>query len=462
MAVQHILEGPEISPISQLVDKSLFVSDAFVDGAWIGGSETFDVFEPVGGSRISQVASLNERDFETAIESARAAQEQYYTSTTASQRGALLRTWYELVIKNKKDLATILCLENGKTLSEAEAEVVYAADFIACPQTVMTLKQPIGVCGIITPWNIPAAMITRKVAPALAAGCAVVIKPPKETPHSCLALTKLAIEAGLPPKIIQVCTTSNRQAATMLATHPGISKLSFTGSTSVGKMLAKLAAGTLKRCSLELGGNAPFIVFDDANLDLAVECAMICKFRCSGQTCVCANRLFVQKSVAEEFTAKLVQKVNELSIGSGFNLKTTQGPLVNKAAVDKVKEHVEDAIAKGGKVEIGGHSPKATGFFFLPTVLPGATRQMKVATEETFGPLAAIFEFDAEDEAVKLANDTDFGLAGYFFSKDVGRVLRVARELQCGMVGVNTGKISAAESPFGGIKESGYGREGSK
>ncbi|KAH7317442.1 Aldehyde/histidinol dehydrogenase [Rhexocercosporidium sp. MPI-PUGE-AT-0058] len=480
MAVQHILEGPEVSPLSQLVDKSLFISDAFVDGAWIGGSETFDVFEPVGGSRISQVASLNERDFETAIESARVAQEEYYTSTTASQRGALLRRWYELVIKNKKDLAIILSLENGKTLSEAEGEVVYAADFIAwfaaeaqrsygdaipsssLNTTVMTLKQPIGVCGIITPWNFPAAMITRKVAPALAAGCAVVVKPPKETPHSCLAFTKLAIAAGLPPKIIQVCTTSNRQTATMLATHPSISKLSFTGSTGVGKMLAKLAAGTLKGCSLELGGNAPFIVFDDANLDLAVEGAMICKFRCTGQTCVCANRLLVHKSVAQEFTAKLVQKVRELEVGSGFNSKTTQGPLVNKAAVEKVKEHVEDAIARGGKVEIGGHCPKASGFFFQPTVLSGATTQMKVATEETFGPLAAIFEFDTEAEAIKLANDTEFGLAGYFFSKDVGRVLRVAGKLQCGMVGVNTGKISAAESPFGGIKESGYGREGSK
>ncbi|RFU34904.1 hypothetical protein B7463_g1441, partial [Scytalidium lignicola] len=480
MGNEQILNGVDANPLANLEDKSLFICDAFVDGVWVKAENTFEVFEPVTGKPFSKVTSLGKSEFNKAIESAKVAQKAYYESTTASQRGALLRKWYELVIANKKDLATILCLENGKTFIEAEGEVVYAANFISwfaeeAPRsygdvipsstpntTVITMKQPIGVCGIITPWNFPAAMITRKIAPALAAGCSVVVKPPKETPHTCLALTKLAVEAGIPPKCIQVCTTSDRQAATELATNPIISKLSFTGSTTVGKMLAKLAAGTLKKCSLELGGNAPFIVFDDADLDLAVEGAMICKFRGSGQTCVCANRLLVQKGVAKEFTAKLVAKVNALKMGSGFHPQSTQGPLVNKAAVDKVEQHVQDALSKGGRLEAGGKRLQSTGFFFQPTVISGATVDMLFASDETFGPLAGIFEFVTEDEAIELANNTEFGLAGYFFSKDVGRVLRVAQQLECGMVGVNTGKISAAEAPFGGIKESGYGREGSK
>lgn len=380
-------------------------------------------------------------------------------------------------------MATILCLENGKTFSEAEGEVAYAASFInwfseeatrsygdvipsSMPDTtVLTMKQPIGVCGIITPWNFPAAMITRKIAPALAAGCAVVIKPPSETPHTALALAKLAVEAGVPAECVQVCPTRDREAATELATSELIQKLSFTGSTDVGKMLAKLAAGTLKRVSLELGGNAPFIVFEDANLDLAVEGAMICKFRCSGQTCVCANRLLVHKAVAKDFTAKLVARVSALRMGSGFDPTTTQGPLVNRAAVEKVGQHVRDALSKGAQLATGGARPDAAshpGYFYAPTVLTGVTTDMQVASDETFGPLAPIFEFEGEEEALTLANDTAFGLAGYFFSKDIGRIMRVASRLQCGMVGVNTGKISASETPFGGIKESGYGREGSK
>ncbi|KFY49665.1 hypothetical protein V496_09886 [Pseudogymnoascus sp. VKM F-4515 (FW-2607)] len=479
MSNNQILNGDFANPLSSLTDKSLFISEAFVDGEWVSVSNerTFEVLEPVFGKPFSKVADLGKEDFERAIQSAKVAQKKY-KCTTATERGSLLRKWFDLVIANKTDLATILCLENGKTFAEAESEIVYAASFISwfaeeAPRsygdlipssipntTVMTMKEPIGVCGIITPWNFPAAMITRKVAPALAAGCSVVIKPPKETPHTCLALTKLAIAAGLPPKCIQVCTTSNRQAATELATNPMISKLSFTGSTGVGKMLAKLATGSLKKCSLELGGNAPFIVFDDADLDLAVEGAMISKFRCSGQTCVCANRLLVQTGVVKEFTAKLVAKVNALVMGSGFHPGTTQGPLVNQAAVDKVEEHVKDAISKGAKVETGGIRPRGPGFFFQPTVLSGATVDMQVATDETFGPLAAIFEFSREDEVIELANSTEFGLAGYFFSNNASRVLRVARQLECGMVGVNTAKISASEAPFGGIKESGYGREG--
>lgn len=400
-------------------------------------------------------------------------------------------------------VAVILSLENGKTLSEAKGEVLYAASFIAwfaeeatrsygvtipssTPHTSLTtIREPVGVCGIITPWNFPAAMITRKIAPALAAGCTVVIKPPSETPFSCLALTKLSIEAGFPKGVIQVCLTKDRQAGSELATSPLVNKISFTGSTGVGKILAKLSAGTLKKVSLELGGNAPFIVFDDADLDLAVEGAMFCKFRCSGQTCVwyvcspdsflqwhacanlntlslcSANRLYVQKGIAKAFTAKLVEKVKALRVGSGLDSSTTQGPLVNKAAVAKVQEHVADAISKGAKVEIGGTAPSYAGYFFEPTVLSGVTPDMIVSRDETFGPLAPIFEFETEADAVRMANDTEFGLAGYFFSRDVGRVMRVARKLKVGMVGVNTGKISAAEAPFGGVKESGYGKEGS-
>lgn len=376
-------------------------------------------------------------------------------------------------------MATILSLENGKTIAEARSEVAHAASFIAwfaeeatrsygvtipssVPHTtLLTIREPVGVCGIITPWNFPAAMITRKVAPALAAGCSVVIKPPSETPYSCIALTKLALRAGIPGELIQVCPTKDRQAATELATNPLVKKLSFTGSTGVGKMLAGLATGTLKKVSLELGGNAPFIVFNDANLDLAVEGAMFCKFRCTGQTCVCANRIYVQKGVAKAFTEKLVKAVQALQMGPGLDPATTQGPLVNKAAVAKVQAHVEDAVSKGAKIETGGKASITTGFFYDPTVLSGVTPEMVVSNDETFGPLAPVFEFETEADVIALANDTEFGLAGYFFSQDIGRSMRVAQALQVGMVGVNTGKISAAEAPFGGVKESGYGKEGS-
>jgi succinate-semialdehyde dehydrogenase / glutarate-semialdehyde dehydrogenase len=439
----------------------------------------FDVLEPSTGTVLGRVANCTRADIVSAIESAAKAQPKYWESTTGTSRGALLRKWFDLINANIDDLATILCLENGKTFAEAKGEVGYAASFISwfaeeatrsygvtipssTPHTtLMTTREPVGVCGIITPWNFPAAMITRKIAPALAAGCAVVIKPPSETPYSCLALTRLAVEAGFAPELIQVVPTRDREAATELATNPLVKKVSFTGSTGVGKMLAKLATGTLKKVSLELGGNAPFIVFNDADIDLAVEGAMFCKFRCSGQTCVCANRLFVQKEIAAEFTAKLVEKVNALKNGPGLDSSTTQGPLVNAAAVKKVQEHVADAVSKGAKIETGGKTGSAQGFFHQPTVLSGVTPEMMVAKDETFGPLAPIFEFATEADVLNLANDTEFGLAGYFFSRDVARCLRVAGKLQVGMVGVNTGKISAAEAPFGGVKESGYGKEGS-
>ncbi|KAJ9150905.1 Succinate-semialdehyde dehydrogenase [Pleurostoma richardsiae] len=462
-----------------LNDKSLFSGNAFIDGRWISKDKQFVVYEPSSNVILGKVSDCNLEDFQKAIRSADQAQRDFYRSTTGPARGALLRKWNDLILENQDDLATILSLENGKTLDEAKGEVAYAASFISwfaeestrsygatipssTPHTtLLTIREPVGVCGIITPWNFPAAMITRKVGPALAAGCSVVIKPPSETPYTCIALTKLAIRAGLPPATIQVCPTKDRQAATELAKDPLVKKLSFTGSTGVGKKLAELATRTLKKVSLELGGNAPFIIFDDANLDLAVEGAMFCKFRCSGQTCVCANRIYVQKGVAKAFIEKLVSAVQALKIGPGLDPSTTQGPLVNKAAVEKVKEHVDDALSKGAKVEVGGGAPAISGSFFDPTVLSGVTPEMVVSREETFGPLAPVFEFETEADVLRLANDSEFGLAGYFFTQDIARAMRVAQKLQVGMVGVNTGKISAAEAPFGGVKESGYGKEGS-
>ena len=379
-------------------------------------------------------------------------------------------------------MSTILCLENGKTLAESLTEITYAASFISwfaaeapraygdtipsqTPNTmVMTLKDPIGVCGIITPWNFSAAMITRKIAPALGAGCAVVIKPPSETPFTALSLAKLAVQAGFPSSVVQVVPTKDRSVASELVVNPLVRKVSFTGSTGVGKGLATLAAGTVKKVSLELGGNAPFIVFGDADLDLAVEGAMMSKFRCSGQTCVCTNRIYAARPVVEEFTSRLVKRVQELKCGPGLQGASTQGPLINAAAVEKVKEHIVDAVAKGAEVRAGGAVPEelGNGFFIQPTVLSGATASMAVARDETFGPLAPVFAFDSEEEVVRLSNDSEVGLAGYFYSRDVARVMRVAQKLQVGMCGVNTGKISAAEAPFGGVKESGYGLEGSK
>ncbi|KAJ4368108.1 hypothetical protein N0V83_006463 [Neocucurbitaria cava] len=466
----------------QLKDRSLFIEDAFIGGEWTTKEKTFEVWEPASATVLGKVANCDQDDFRKAIQSAFDAQPKFFESTTGTARGVMLRKWNDLILANQEDIALILCLENGKTLAEAKGEVAYAASFISWfaeeatrsygvtipssyPNTSLsTIREPIGVCGIITPWNFPAAMITRKIAPALAAGCSVVIKPPSETPYTCLALTKLAIEAGLPPATIQVCPTKDRQAALELSTNPQVRKISFTGSTNVGKMLAGLAAKTLKRVSLELGGNAPVIVFDDADIDVAVEGVMFSKFRCSGQTCVCANRIYVQSGILKAFTERLVARVAQLKMGSGLDPTTTQGPLVNKAAVTKISEHISDALSKGAKVEFGGISKddgKEKGFFCPPTVLSGVTAKMVVANDESFGPLAPIFEFGSEEEVLRLANDTEFGLAGYFFTRDIGKAHRVARRLEVGMVGVNTGKISAAEAPFGGVKESGYGREGS-
>ncbi|KAK9477435.1 Aldehyde/histidinol dehydrogenase [Lipomyces japonicus] len=470
--------------LDSLVDKSLFISEGFVNGKWVSSTKTFPVFEPSTGGILGHVSDLGRDHFVTAIESADAGCRKYVNSTTAPERGLLLRKWYDLIIANKDDIAKILVLENGKPYAEAVGEVLYAASFVswfseeasrsygdvipssAPNTTVLTFRQPVGVCGIITPWNFPAAMITRKIAPALAVGCSVIIKPPAETPFTAAALVKLAIRAGIPNDVIHLVPTNDHGIAAELVTNPVVKKLSFTGSTKVGIHLSQLAAGTMKKLSMELGGNAPLIVFADADIDLAVEGTIASKFRGSGQTCVCANRILVHKSIAAEFTAKLVARVSNFKCGFGLDPDTTQGPLVSERGVAKVKQHIADAVAKGAKLVIGGGFPPEVvdhaGYFIQPTVLTGVTADMVVATEETFGPLAPIFEFESEQEAIDLANATEFGLAGYFFSRDIGKIFRVAKQLEVGMVGVNTGKISAAESPFGGIKHSGIGREGSK
>ncbi|CAI7565658.1 unnamed protein product [Penicillium bialowiezense] len=468
----------------QLMNTSLFDGRGFFGGKWrhAASNKTFAVFEPSSGQVLAHCADFAKEDFVEAIEQADHGFREYFHHTTAKQRGSLLRRWNDLILENLNDVAIILSLENGKTLAEAKGEVAYAASFVSwfaeeavrsygdvIPSsypntTALTFKEPVGVCGIITPWNFPAAMITRKIAPAFAAGCSVVIKPPSETPFTAIALVRLALEAGFPPNIVHVVPTKDRTASLELATHPKVKKISFTGSTNVGKMLTKLAAGTMKRVSMELGGNAPFVVFEDADIDEAVEGALICKFRSSGQTCVCANRLYVHEDVIEEFTERLIRRVSGFRLGRGIDEGVTHGPLVNAAAVDKVKLHVDDAIQKGGQLRYGGGVPadRASGYFYQPTVITNANSKMLLASDETFGPLAAIFTFSSEEQVIKMANDTEFGLAGYFFSENINRVLRVAKQLECGMIGVNTGLISAAETPFGGVKESGIGREGSK
>lgn len=419
-------------------------------------------------------------DFKNAIHHAQVAFDEY-RKTTEYERVQMLHRYAALIRTNAKGLAVILVMENGKTLAEAENEVEYGASFITwfAEEAIrsygdvissrnrgnanFTIRQPIGVCAIIAPWNFPVAMITRKLGSALAAGCTCVIKPPSETPLSTLALTKLAIEAGIPPNVIQVVPTRDRDAVTELYTNPGIRKVSFTGSTGVGKMITAKAAGTMKKVSMELGGNAPYIVFDDADLETAVDNVLVCKFRCSGQTCVCANRLYVQRGIHDKFVDALLERMKKFKIGSGIDPSVTHGPLVNKAAVEKVRSHIDDATGKGARLVIGGNVwDDLGGYFIEPALMTGVTSDMLVARDETFGPLAPVFVFDMVDEVLKMVGDTEFGLAGYFFSSNLKTIWRVAGELEVGMVGVNTAKISAAEAPFGGVKESGVGREGSK
>jgi succinate-semialdehyde dehydrogenase/glutarate-semialdehyde dehydrogenase len=403
-----------------------------------------------------------------------------WRARTGKERAVILRRWFELIMANQEDLAQIMTAEQGKPLTESRGEIAYAASFIewfgeeakrvygdtipahARDKRIVVLKQPIGVCAAITPWNFPAAMITRKVGPALAAGCTVVIKPASQTPLSALALVHLALEAGVPAGAIHCITGSAGAIGGELTAHPAVRKLSFTGSTEIGKLLATQCAGTMKKISMELGGNAPFIVFDDADLDAAVQGALASKFRNAGQTCVCANRLLVQAGVYEAFTQKLVKAVAALGIGPGTDAGVQIGPLIDNNAVAKIEEHIADAVAHGAHIALGGKRHALGGTFFEPTIVTGVTASMKVASEETFGPLAPLFKFETEAEAIALANASEVGLASYFYSRDIGRVWRVAEALECGIVGINEGLISTEVAPFGGIKESGLGREGSK
>ncbi len=465
----------------RLKDKKLFRQLCYVDGAWVGADDgkTFRVNNPADDSTLGSAPSLGKAETRRAIAAAEAAWPAW-RAKTAKQRAAILGRWHRLMVANADDLAAIMTAEQGKPLAEAKGEVVYAASFIewfaeegkriygdtipenAPGRRIIVTKEPIGVVACITPWNFPSAMITRKVAPALAAGCTVVARPASQTPYSAFALAELAERAGMPAGVFNVVTGPSAVQGAELTGNPIIRKLSFTGSTEIGKLLMAQCAGTVKKTSMELGGNAPFIVFDDADLDAAVQGAMASKYRNTGQTCVCANRILVQDKVHDAFVRKLVAAVRKLRVGDGFKPGVTQGPLINQNAVDKVKEHIADAVSKGARVLTGGKRHRLGGTFFQPTVITGVTSKMLVAKEETFGPVAAIFRFRTESQAIRMANDTEFGLAAYFYTRDVGRVWRVAEALEYGIVGINEGIISTEVAPFGGVKESGTGREGSK
>ena len=464
----------------ELRDPSLLRTQCFLAGEWqhAESGQTFDVTDPATGALISRVPKMAEAETRRAIDAANTAWPGW-RSQTAKQRAAILRRWYELMLENIDDLALILTTEQGKPLAEARGEIQYAAAFLewfgeeakrtygdVIPTVtndcrILVTKEPIGVCAAITPWNFPAAMITRKVGPALAAGCPIIVRPADATPLSALALAVLAQRAGVPKGIFSVITGSSRAIGAELTSNPTIRKLSFTGSTPVGSMLMAQCAPTIKKLSLELGGNAPFIVFDDADIDEAVAGAVASKFRNSGQTCVCTNRFYVHNTVYDEFATKLSRAVENLTVGRGTEAGVTLGPLINEVAVLKVEEHIRDALEKGAKLIAGGKRHRLGHSFFEPTVLTEVTQSMQVAREETFGPLAPIFRFESDDEVISMANDTEFGLAAYFYSRDLGKVWRAAEALEYGMVGINTGLISNEVAPFGGVKQSGIGREGS-
>ncbi|MCW2244022.1 NAD-dependent succinate-semialdehyde dehydrogenase [Azospirillum canadense] len=465
-----------------LTDKSLLQTQAYVNGTWRNAfsGKTFPVTNPATGEELAQVADVGAEETRQAINAADAALPAW-RAKTAKERAVILRRWYELILAAQEDLAVLMTAEQGKPLAEARGEVVYGANFIewfaeegkrvygdviptfAGNKRIVVLKEPIGVVAAITPWNFPNAMITRKVAPALAAGCTVVVKPAEDTPLSALALAVLAERAGVPAGVFNIVTGSDPVAiGGELTASPIVRKLSFTGSTEVGRILMRQSADTVKKVSLELGGNAPFIVFDDADLDEAVKGALASKYRNSGQTCVCANRLLVQAGVYDAFAAKLVEAVKQIRVGNGMEAGVAQGPMINTQAVDKVEELMGDAVAKGAKVALGGNRHALGGTFFEPTILTGVTTEMRVAREEIFGPVAPLFKFETEADAVRMANDTEFGLAAYFYSRDIGRVWRVAEQLEYGMVAINEGILSTEVAPFGGIKQSGIGREGSK
>ena len=468
------------SPLATLKDPGLLKTDGLINGEWVAGASRFAVTDPATGLELAKVANLGPVDTAAALSAAQKAAAPW-RNRTAKERAAVMMKWFQLLLQHADDLARIMTAEQGKPLAEARGEVLYGASFIewfaeearrvygeTIPSTdnnkrYLVIKQPIGVCAAITPWNFPIAMITRKVAPALAAGCPVVIKPAEQTPLSALAVAELAQRAGMPAGVLNVLPADAERSVeigAVLCSSDVVRHLSFTGSTEVGRILARQCAPTVKKLSLELGGNAPFIVFDDADLDSAVEGAMVSKYRNAGQTCVCANRLYVQSGVYEAFVEKLAAKASAIQVGSGFEAGVVQGPLIDDAALAKVQSHVADALAKGATLVTGGQ--RIGERFFQPTVLSGATPDMLCAKEETFGPVAPVFRFETEAEAIALANDTEFGLASYFYSRDIGRIFRVGEALEYGMVGINTGLISTAEVPFGGVKQSGLGREGAR
>ena len=463
-----------------LKDPKLFRQQCYIDGAWLDadGGGTITVDNPSTGDSLGTVPKMGAAETRRAIEAAEAALPAW-RAKTAKERAQILRRWFDLMMANQEDLAAIMTAEQGKPFAEAKGEIAYAASFIewfgeegkriygdvipahGTDKRIVVIKQPIGVCAAITPWNFPAAMITRKAGPALAAGCTMVLKPASQTPFSALALCELAERAGVPKGVLSCVTGSASEIGGEMTSNPTVRKLTFTGSTEIGKVLLEQCAKTVKKTSMELGGNAPFIVFDDADLEPAVKGAIASKYRNAGQTCVCANRILVQDGVYDAFVKRLAEAVRDLKVGDGFKEGTVIGPLIDQKAVAKVEEHVEDALAKGAKVVTGGKRSGLGGSFFEPTVLADTTPDMKIFREETFGPVAPIFRFKTEEEAIRMANDTEFGLASYFYGRDIGRVWRVAEALDYGIVGVNEGIISTEIAPFGGVKESGLGREGS-
>ncbi len=478
---QRIPDMPNTDLKSRLKDPSLLCTQAYVNGAWVDADsgKTFDVINPARGDVICTVPDMTAAETARAIDAAYASQKAW-AARTGKDRAAILRKWFDLMVENADDLGMILTAEMGKPFPEARGEILYGASFIEWfseeakriygetipghqeDKRILVLKQPVGVVASITPWNFPNAMIARKVGPALAVGCTFISKPAEDTPLSALAMAVLAERAGVPAGVFSVVTSTNSpEIGKEFTSNPKVRKLTFTGSTEVGRILLRQGADQVMKMSMELGGNAPFIVFDDADLDAAVEGAMISKYRNNGQTCVCANRIYVQEGVYDAFAEKLAAAVAKMNVGDGFDEGVTTGPLINEAAVDKVQEHIRDATAKGAKVVTGGHRHALGGTFFEPTILTGVTRDMQVTNDETFGPVAPLFAFKDEADVIEQANDTIFGLASYFYANDLSRVWRVAEALEYGMVGVNTGLISTEVAPFGGVKQSGLGREGS-
>lgn len=465
----------------QLKNAGLLKQQLYINGNWLVAADgkMIAVTNPATGTEIAFVPSATSAQVEDAVLAAEAALETWKL-TTAKERSVFLRKWFDLIVANQEDLAVILSTEQGKPLTESRGEILYGASFIewfaeeakrtygdVIPhdkhgRRLVVIKQPVGVVAAITPWNFPNAMITRKVGPALAAGCTVVIKPASETPLSALALVALAEQAGIPKGVVNVVTGSSREIGSVLTTHPAVKKVSFTGSTQVGKLLMEQCSGTMKKVSMELGGNAPFIVFEDADLDKAVQGAIASKFRNSGQTCVCTNRILVHANVHDEFLAKFSDAVKQLKVSPAFEPGAEQGPLINEKSVEKIQEHISDAIAKGAQVVVGGKRHILGQTFFEPTVISGVTQDMLVAKDETFAPLAPVFKFNTDAEAIQMANDTEFGLASYIYTESLSRAWKVGEALEYGMVGINEGLISTEVAPFGGIKESGCGREGSK